>query len=240
MGVSRSGSAAALIVASVFLTVSVARPEGDARQRAAGSGSIRGRVTAPGAVATGSQKVTIDEKICGPSVPDEAIVLDNAGGLAHAVIVVKGLAWGETAPARVTNKGCRFIPHVSVVRPGSTLEVTSEDGTLHTSHIYAPDGRSLFNIALPMAGLTVKRPVENMSGAARLACDTHPWMQGFVYVSADRATVSGADGRFVLADVPAGSYDLVVWHERLKVPIQRVSVAAGETVDINVIMTPGK
>lgn len=240
MGVSRLGSAAALIAAGAVLAFTVASPEGWALQRAGGVGSIRGRVTSAAAGVTGSVKVTVDEKICGPSVPDDALVLDKEGGVAHAVVAVKGLAWGETAPVRLTNKGCRFIPHVSVVRPGATLEVTSEDNTLHTTHAFAPNGRSLFNIALPLAGLTVKRPVDNAPGITRLACDTHPWMQGFVYVSPDRATVSGTDGRFVLADVPAGSYDLVVWHERLKGSAQRVTVAAGETVDVSLMMAPGR
>jgi hypothetical protein len=117
-----------------------------------------------------------------------------------------------------------------------TLEVTSEDNTLHTTHAYAPDGRSLFNVALPLLGLTVRPPVDKMSGAIRLACDTHPWMEGFVYVSADRAVVSGVDGRFVFADIPAGSYDLTVWHERLKGVRQRVTVAADETVEATLML----
>lgn len=240
MGVSRLGSTAALTAASAVLAVIVASPEGRAVQRAGGTGSIRGRVTSTAAVATGSLKATVDEKICGPLVQDDAIVLDKEGGVAHAVVAVKGLTWGGTTPVRVTNKGCRFVPHVSVVRPGTTLEVTSEDNTLHTTHVFAPGGRSLFNIALPLAGLIVRRPVDNAPGITRLACDTHPWMQGFVYVSTDRATVSGADGRFVLADVPAGSYDLTVWHERLKGALERVTVVAGETVDVSLMMAPGK
>lgn len=240
MGVSRPGSAAALIAAIAGLAFTMASRESGALQRVGGTGSIRGRVRSTAAVVAGSLKVTVDQKICGPSVPDDAIALDTEGGVAHAVVAVKGLAWGETAPVRLTNKGCRFVPHVSVVRPAATLEVTSEDNTLHTTHVFAPDGRSLFNIALPLAGLTVKRPIGKAPGITRLACDTHPWMQGFVYVSTDRATVSGTDGRFLLADVPAGSYDLIVWHERLKGAQERVTVAAGETVDVSVMMAPGK
>ena len=239
MGISRSGSLSALIAAgAAVLAVTVASPEGIV-QRAGGSGTIRGRVTSTAPVVAGSLKVTADEKICGPSVPDEAIVLDREGGVAHAVIAVKGLAWGEMAPVRLTNKGCRFIPHVSVAPPGITLEVTSEDATLHTTHAYAPDGRSLFNVALPLAGLTIRQRVPNATGATRLVCDTHPWMRGFVYVSADRATTSGSDGRFILADVPAGSYDLTVWHERLKGSAQRVSVGTGQTVEVNFVMAAG-
>ena len=241
MGVFRSGSSAALIAAGTVLAFAVASSKGVALQRPGGSGSIHGRVTTAATVTAAPQKVTVDEKICGASVPNESIVLDKDGGVAHAVVSVKGLVWGDTPPARLTNKGCRFVPHVSVARPGAVLEVTSEDGTLHTTHAYALDGRSLYNIALPpLLGITAKRPVEKASGPIRFACDTHPWMQGFVYVSTDRAVVSGADGRFVFADVPAGSYELTVWHERLKGPVQRVTVASDWTVDVAFMLAPGK
>jgi plastocyanin len=239
MGISRSGSCAALIIGAV-LAISVAGPdEGKSAIRAAASGSIRGRVTVAAAVPATVKKVTVDEKICGMSVPDDAIVADAEGGIAHAVVAVKGLGWSQSAPARLSNKGCRFVPHVAVVAPGATVEVVSEDNTLHTTHAYAADGRSLFNIALPLPGITVKRPVEKKPGLIRLACDTHPWMQGFVYVSADRAVVSEGDGRFVFPDVPPGSYELSVWHERLKADRQRVTVTAGETADLTFVMAPG-
>jgi len=239
MGVSRSGSLAALTAAAV-LSLATSNSGEPQRGGAAGAvGSIRGRVASAAARALGPLKVVVDEKVCGVSVPNDAIVVDPEGGVAFAVVAVKGLAWGAAAPARLSNKGCRFVPHVSVIRSGTTVEVTNEDDTLHTTHIYASDGRSLFNIALPLAGLTVKRPVDAPSGAARVACDTHPWMQGFVYVTPDRAAVSGLDGRFVLADIPAGSYELTIWHERLKGSAQRVTVAAGQAVDVDFMMTPG-
>ncbi len=240
MGVSRSGSFAALTAGGlVCLWFAAGSLDGRALQRGGGAtGSIRGRVLGSGAAATGALKVTVDERVCGATVPDEAVSLNKEGGVAHAVVVVKGLAWGAEAPARLTNKGCRFAPHVTVVRPGAMLELTNDDPTLHTTHAYAADGRSLFNVALPVPGLVVKRPADKAAGATRVACDTHPWMQGFVYVSADRAVVSDADGRFAFADVPPGTYELTIWHERLKGAVQRVTVAAGQSVDAAFTVTP--
>lgn len=241
MGVSRSGSFAALTAGALAcLWFAAGSLDSWALQRGgSATGSIRGRVLGSGAIATASPlKVTVDERTCGATVPDEAVVLDKEGGVAHAVVVVKGLAWGEAAPVRLTNKGCRFMPHVTVVRPGTTLELTNDDPTLHTTHAYAADGRSLFNVALPVPGLVVKRPADKATGTTRVACDTHPWMQGFVYVSADRAVVSDADGRFAFTDVPPGTYELTIWHERLKGAVQRVTVAAGQSVDAAFTVTP--
>jgi hypothetical protein len=208
---------------------------------AAGTGSLRGRVVVPSRPPQALLKVTVDDKICGLSIPDDSLVVDEKGGVAHAIVTVVGLAWPAAGqPARVTNKGCRFVPHVQASRPGVSLEITSEDNTLHTTHAYGPDERSLFNVALPLPGLTITRPLDRVAGAVRFACDTHPWMRGFVLVSADRAVATGADGSFQVTDIPAGSYEVTVWHERLRGPAQRVAITAGQTSDTTFTLTDAK
>lgn len=238
MGVPRPGTTAALTVAvCTTLVFGAGAPTGGASQPATGGGSIRGRVTMPGASSSGTLKVTTDEKICGLSVADEGIVADKTGGIAHAVVAVKGLAWSGPAAQslHVVNKGCRFVPHVSVARPGAMLEVTTEDPTLHTTHLYAAN-RSLFNIALPMPGIVIKRPLEKSAGVVRMVCDTHPWMRGFIAVTADRSVVTEADGGFQMLDVPPGSYEITIWHESLQASPQKITVVAGRTAELNVTL----
>ena len=239
MGIPRTGLLAATLTIAAAAALIESRVDARAggtstsgAGQSAGGGSIRGRVGTPGAAPSGALKVTVDEKICGSSVPNEEVAADSAGGIAYAVITVKGLAWtGAPVTPRVTNKGCRFVPHVSVARPGSTLEITNEDPTLHTTHGYSADKRSLFNIALPIPGIVVKRPLA--LGVSRFACDTHPWMRAFVAVTADRSVVTGADGSFRVADVPPGSYEVTVWHETLQASSQKVTVAAGQPAELN-------
>jgi hypothetical protein len=194
-------------------------------------------VVLPGASAPGTLKVTTDEKICGLSVADETVMADKSGGIAHAVVTAVGVAWsGPPAAPHVVNKGCRFIPHVSVARPGATLEVTSDDPTLHTTHLYAGD-QSLFNIALPVPGIVIRRPLDRRPALLRLACDTHPWMRAYVLVAADRSVVTGTDGSFLIPDVPSGRRRIIVWHESLQAPAQDVAVTAGQTVELTITLT---
>jgi plastocyanin len=201
------------------------------------SGSIKGRVIISAPLAARTVKVTSDDKICGSSVPDETIVADKSGGIAHALVTVKGLPWnGPAVNPHIVNKGCRFTPHVGIARPGTTLEVTSDDQTLHTTHLYGADGKSIFNIALPMPGMMIKRPFDKNTGVLRLACDTHPWMQGFVAVSQDRGVVTGSDGVFQIDDVPPGTREVSVWHESLKGASQSVTVVAGGTADVQFVL----
>jgi hypothetical protein len=191
----------------------------------------------PGASPPGVLKVTTDESVCGSTVADEIMVADKAGGIAHAVVAVRGLAWNRAnAPIHIVNKGCRFVPHVEVAQPGAGLEVTSEDPTLHTTHLYAPDNQSLFNIALPMPGIVVRRSLQKSTGVLRIACDTHPWMRGFIVVTADRSAVTGLDGGFHIADLPPGSHEVSVWHESLQASPQKVNVTAGGTTDVTFVL----
>ena len=83
-----------------------------------------------------------------------------------------------------------------------------------------------------MPGITIKKPVAG-PGLVRLVCNTHPWMRGYVHVTDDMAAVTGGDGRFTLTDVPAGTYELRIWHETLKGVAQKVTVVGGQTVTIN-------
>lgn len=228
MGVHGSGSRTAVAaLIGVAASLLLARP-GHAQV----TGVIEGRLTTTVAAPTTSVPVTTDAPVCGPSVPDESLVVDPSGGVAHAVVTLVGVpALAPTGPVIVANRGCRFVPRVQIARPGDEIAVTSEDNTLHTTHAYAAGERSLFNVAIPMPGLTVTRPLAT-EGVVRLACDTHTWMRGYVVTGRDRAVVTAADGTFQIQGVPPGTYEIRVWHERLETPPQRVTVAAGATATV--------
>jgi hypothetical protein len=70
------------------------------------------------------------------------------------------------------------------------------------------------------------------AGLLRLTCNIHPWMRGFIVVTDEPAAVTDQQGRFVIADVPAGSYQLRVWHETLKAVTQTVVVSAGRDTTV--------
>jgi hypothetical protein len=106
---------------------------------------------------------------------------------------------------------------------------------LHTTTVQRADGRQLFNVALPVPGLELAKPVDG-TGPLRIGCSTHQWMRGWIFVTDDVAAVTGPDGRFTLPDVPPGTYQIAVWHEAAKAPIQPVTVMAGKPVTISVEM----
>lgn len=182
-------------------------------------------------------KVTTDQPVCGDAVRDETVLAAASGGVANAVVIVSGVTWPQDPPpAVINNKGCLFVPRVQLARLRKPVSVTSEDKTLHTTHLYDPKERSLFNIALPMPGLKINRQIPPIGGAMRIKCDSHNWMLGWLYVTDNLAAVSGSDGRFRLEAVPAGTYELTVWHEQLKGSPRKVTPSAGRTAEVTFIV----
>ncbi len=199
------------------------------------SGSIGGVVTTA-ATAPRPLRITLDAKVCGNELPDESIVVGAGGVLANAVVTLTGVK--PTAPypdPQVTNDKCRFLPRVQLARPGAPTKTSSHDPLLHTTNAALDGGRTLFNVGLPVPNLVVTRPLAG-PGLVRITCNTHTWMRGFIVVTDEMAAVTGADGRFHLANVPPGNYELRVWHETLKGAPMKVTVAAGASSTVKIAL----
>lgn len=197
---------------------------------AQGTGSVTGTITTT-AKGLAPVRVTIDQKVCGAELPDQAIVVNGQGQLANAVVILTGLKRAAAAETTVTNDKCSFAPRVQLVRPNATVKTTSKDPILHTTNAQLENGRTLFNVALPFAGITISKPV-GAAGNVRLSCNTHPWMRGWMVMTEDAAAITGADGRFTIDNVPPGTYELRIWHESLKAAPQKITVAAGKPTDL--------
>jgi hypothetical protein len=176
-------------------------------------------------------RVTIDQKVCGAELPDEAIVVGANGGLANAVVSIVGLKRSVSSEPVVLNEKCRFAPRVQIARPNANVRTSSKDPVLHTTNAQLENGRTIFNVAIPIPGINITKPI-GPAGTVRLSCNTHPWMRGWVIVTDDAAVITGADGRFTIDNVPPGTYELRVWHEALKGAPQKITVASGKPTDI--------
>src|SRR6187200_2162085 len=82
------------------------------------NGSVTGTI-ATSAKGTAPVRVTIDQKVCGNELPDEAIVVDPQGRLANAVVILTGVKRAAAAETVVTNEKCRFGPRVQLARPNA-------------------------------------------------------------------------------------------------------------------------
>jgi hypothetical protein len=198
------------------------------------AGSVSGVITTA-SKAPAPISVTIDQKVCGASLPDESLVVDAQGHLANAVVTLVGLKRAPQVDPVVTNERCRFTPRVQIARPNANIRTTSKDPMLHTTQAQHDDGRAIFNVALPVPGINMTKPI-GAAGIVRLSCNIHPWMRGWIVVSDDASAISGADGKFSIDNVPPGTYELRIWHETLKAPAQKVTVIAGKPTVITLTL----
>ena len=188
------------------------------------AGDVVGAVRYAGAPPHASPlEVTKDRETCGTSQPDEALLVVG-GRLANVVVSTGPVAGLPAAPSWGTlgQERCRFTPRVQVLPVGSTLEIVNGDPILHTATGQLGKARA-FDVPTPTQGERVPKVLQR-PGLVRVACDVHAWMRAFVWVLEGPAAVSGPDGAFRIAGLPAGSYTLTAWHETLGERTARVTV----------------
>lgn len=157
----------------------------------------------------------------GPMV-DESLVVDPATkGIKWAIIRimdVKAAAPAEPKVVEIDQGGCHFTPRVSIVAPGSDIDVLNPDKIAHNVHTIPLDGTNQ-PINRMMVAADPKLNVRGKKHAAepeliQLQCDIHPWMKGFIVVHDPRfCAVTGPDGKFDIKGVPPGKYKVLVNHD---------------------------
>ena len=191
-----------------------------ATETVTGFGTIKGKIVLTGGQPTLAPLVakgTSSDPICKVvEVPDQSIVAGPDGGLANVVVFLRKAPKMEIpAPpeeaVEVDQDGCKFLPHVSLVRVGQKLHMKNGDATPH--NVQSP----YFNDTIAPKdekGLTfVPKNAESLP--MPIACSIHAWMKGYVaVVNHPWAVVTGPDGTFEIKGVPAGEREFVVWHEK--------------------------
>jgi hypothetical protein len=182
------------------------------------------------------QPVFKHREFCGERMPSERIRIGSDRGIADVLVTLEDVPLSRRSPAPKTavldNRGCRFVPRVQVVPPGSRLEVRNSDPILHTVHAYL-GSETVFHLALPVFRQRVWAALDR-PGLTRVECDVgHTWMRAYILVRDDAfAAVTGPDGAFRLTGVPAGTVRLHAWHETLGTREVSVSVAEGRATSI--------
>jgi plastocyanin len=128
----------------------------------------------------------------------------------------------------MSQKGMVFLPHILPVLKGSTVDFTNDDTVAH--NVFSPPGSATpFNLGIYDAGVK-KTETFNHLGEVPLLCSVHPEMSAFVIVLQNPYyALTGNAGAFEIKNVPAGTYQLKIWDEKIEGAPQQVTVAAGKT-----------
>jgi hypothetical protein len=210
-----------LLVCPIAFTTFAAAQDGYRVISVADGGTISGSVKWSGpAPRELDYPVTKDPQICDPdgrkSVSLERLIIGPQGGVANTIVYLKNISAGKALELpeqrrHLDQKHCRYVPHILLVPQSAALQMQSSDATLHTVHM---DGAASFNLPFPFTGQITSR---NMStpGLVNLRCNGgHVWMNAeMMVVQHPYYAVTDESGRFEFSDVPAGTYQIVAWHE---------------------------
>jgi len=231
---------------------------------AAGWGTIKGKFVVDGKAPELAPVDATKDAFCVEHHPiDESVIVDDKGNLANVVVFLRtgrnekvdvhpDYEASKETPAELDNKGCAFVPHISLVRTGQPFVIKNTDPVGHNTNVkLMRNGATNTTIA---AGDETKRVLTKAEAVPLpVDCNIHPFMHGWILVKDDPYMVtSAADGTFEIKNVPAGKREFEFWHEkpgRLKnLKYQggtlnrqgraQLTIADGQTLDVGTIKLP--
>jgi plastocyanin len=200
------------------------------------AGSVTGTITFDGK-APNFKPISMDaDPVCASKHKDavmpQTLVLGEGQTMGNVFVYVKsGLTQTKFAPpaeaAVIDQQGCNYIPHVMGVMAGQKLKILNPDGTLHNVHAMSKVNAE-FNLAMPKFRTEVEKIFDKPEFMFAMKCDVHPWMLAWVAVMPHPYfTVTKADGKFEIKDLPPGNYEIEAWHEKLGPKTAKVTVTDG-------------
>jgi len=156
--------------------------------------------------------------------------LKSAENIAVYVDAIPGKTFD--APSQhitIDQRKMTFVPHVTVVLKGTTVEFLNSDAVGH--NVYWPSVSGNKKLAHNM-GTWPKgqnKPFQfNDLGVASLLCNVHPEMSGYVVVSpTPYFAVTNKEGEYEIKNVPDGHYTIKSWSEDGKPATVTVDVSGG-------------
>jgi plastocyanin len=151
--------------------------------------------------------------------------------LPNVVVFVKARPT-PSAPHRaaVRQSGEAFVPHVTAITVGSTVDFPNDDLIFH--NVFSLSRVAEFDLGRYPKGASKSR-VFSKPGLVKVFCQLHSHMNALIRVF-DHPYFGVPDdaGRFEIEAVPPGRYDVVAWHERAGEVTASATVTAGGTAEL--------
>jgi len=206
-----------------FLTLLVSLPAGTI------TGTVHAQSAEPAATGGGggayaSRRYKFVERVDYEQLRDFVVYIDQAFPGASFAPPEK--------PAVIQQKDAKFVPHVLPVLLGTTVEWPNLDDIYH--NVFCMAETKPFDLGLYDSEQPPKRVVFDKPGQADVFCSIHTKMHCIVLVLTNPYFVLADEkGRFTLPNVPAGTYQVRAWHERVPGQTITVTVPAEGEVEAN-------
>jgi hypothetical protein len=113
------------------------------------------------------------------------------------------------------------------------ITITNSDPTTHNIH-FTPKSNPDWNQSQPNGAAPLTHKLARAEVLVPVKCNQHPWMKAYIgVVKHPFFAVSKEDGSFEIKGVPAGTYTVVAWQEKLgeKTATVKVEPKAAATSD---------
>ncbi len=174
--------------------------------------------------------------IHGPGATDPGFeaTTNASAGVVALVRVGPGVRMFEPARGRATLDQIdkTFIPALLPIVVGTTVEFPNHDEIYHNVFSYSRAKR--FDLGRYASDET-RSVTFDTPGVVRIFCEIHSFMRATIVVlPTPHFAIVDDTGGFEVRDVPAGEYQLLLWHEGLSdlVPVRSVSLAATDSVRV--------
>ena len=198
------------------------------------AGTIRGTVSAQpkegteveaGGGAYASRKFKFTERINYAQLRDFVVYIDQPVNLASAP---------EPRPVRIAQRDAAFSSHVLPVLVGTTVEWPNEDDIFH--NVFSDSEALRFDLGLYKKGehksVTFVKP-----GRVDVFCSIHSNMHCIILVLENPFFASAdSQGNFSIPKVPAGTYRLKAWHERVPSQVKEVVVPENGEIKVEFVL----
>ena len=149
---------------------------------------------------------------------EKLIVSTINNGLKYAIVSITDITHGKkkaipTIHPIIDQQRNTFIPHVTAILAGTTIDILNGDGELHTVHTRTIKNQP-FNL-----GTTYKQRISKIfeyPETIKLTCDLHKKSYAWIVVLDNPYfDITDKNGYFEICDIPPGTYKFQVWHEEL-------------------------
>ena len=228
----QSQSPSVLVVVLCFTMVSAAWSAGIV----SGKVTVEGQPSKPKTINMSAEPDCAKMYSTPPTTED--VIIGQGGALKNVVVYISAGPPEETTPhsqpVSITQKGCRFAPHVVAAQVNQELQVLNKDSMSHNIHPF-PNINREWNKAQPAGSPPLSESFAREE-IMPVRCNIHPWMRSyFVVLKTSHFSVTGENGAFTLNDLPPGKYTITAWHETYGRQIQEVSITGNESIPINFV-----
>jgi len=146
----------------------------------------------------------------------EGVTVTNAAANTNVVSVTT---------AKVAQDGAKFLPHILPVLAGTTVEWPNNDDIYH--NVFSDSDAKPFDLQLYKGNPLDKRVTFDNAGKVDVFCSIHADMHCIVLVMPNPYfAVTDSKNHYIIRNVPAGTYKLKAWHERMPTDTQEITVPA--------------